>query len=116
MKTEWLKNNWLKIVALVIFITAIGGAFYWYELRPAKIKHDCSWVFKHTDEVPAKPGKTQQEYDGCIEANQAKTGSYFEALLNSNCGEVARAYQPAKEWWQRATKAQYDFCIHEKGL
>ena len=34
-------KNWFKISLLLIIVLAIGGAFYWYELRPIQIKKEC---------------------------------------------------------------------------
>ncbi|MDO8664375.1 MAG: DUF805 domain-containing protein [Candidatus Liptonbacteria bacterium] len=39
--TNWIKNNWLKLLLLILFIAVIGGSFYWYELRPSQAKKEC---------------------------------------------------------------------------
>jgi len=38
---NWLKINWFKIGLLVLLVTIIGGAFYWNEIRPARIYSKC---------------------------------------------------------------------------
>ncbi len=38
---NFIKQNWFKLVILIILIFAIGGAFYWFQLRPNKIIKDC---------------------------------------------------------------------------
>jgi len=41
---NFLKENWFKLVMIIFTIFA----FYWYELRPNRIQHDCAdWVVKN---------------------------------------------------------------------
>lgn len=35
-------KNWFKICLLIIFLGVVMGYFYWYELRPAKIREKCN--------------------------------------------------------------------------
>lgn len=110
----WFFKNWFKTSIIIIAIVMVGSAFYWYELRPSKIKHDCSWVKKHSDAIPEI---TQVQYDECI--NECNKPSQYKNIFGSICYsfcEKPRSVQPAKDWWQPATKDEYDFCIHEKGL
>jgi uncharacterized protein YxeA len=37
----WFNRNWFKIALLIVLVIVIGGAFYWYELRPSIIKKSC---------------------------------------------------------------------------
>ncbi len=121
---NFIKDNWWKISILVILIITIGGWFYWYGLRPAQIKHDCSWVKKHAGEWAEI---TQEKYDECCKIqnsitppsfNNTKTSSLFSNLVNSRqcfC-EKPHAYRPAIDWYEPASTTYYAFCIHEKGL
>ena len=34
---SWLKQNWFKVVILILLL----GAFYWYGIRPANIRIKC---------------------------------------------------------------------------
>lgn len=105
------KYKWFLLVILII-----GGAFYWYEWRPVKIKHDCSWVERHADAVPTNPAR-------CEKSNYIPFNPFikFTQTTSTQCelGFVfipAEPAQPAKDWRDPATKDQYNFCIHEKGL
>ncbi|KKP43043.1 MAG: hypothetical protein UR31_C0011G0026 [Parcubacteria group bacterium GW2011_GWA2_33_14] len=121
---KWFSHNWFGFSIVLILIFIIGGYFYWFQLRPAKIKHDCSWVQKHADTVPEL---TQDQHNECIDQCNSKptttnipiTGAInFNKFVSTpfcNCPNP-RPYEPAKNWWERANKNQYDFCIHEKGL
>ena len=105
----------LPISIVILFV--LGLAFYWYEWRPTQIRHDCSWVKRHADAIPARLGKTKEEFDKCEEElvnNPNVRFPYLEAL--SKCGPTAEPAQPEKNWWEEANKNEYDFCIHEKGL
>ena len=88
------------------------GLFYWYQIRPAQIKHDCSWVRHYKPGKPAEPPMTETELSekGIIKScdlNDIKSPSppswldkYGESLLiiRSRCEE------------------EYKFCLHDKGL
>jgi len=54
-----------KVYILISLTTLIIASFlfYWFELRPAEIMHDCSWVEVHENEKPANPGITKEEAD-----------------------------------------------------
>ncbi len=50
-----------KVIMFILLILIFSALFYWFQIRPARIKHDCSWIKTHVDKVPAKPGKTPQQ-------------------------------------------------------
>ena len=115
---NFIKDNWFKLSILLIVILIISGWFYWFQLRPAKIKHDCSWVPAHSDPVTAI---TQEEYNSCMEKNkgdkpQPAGGILGGVIINSFPCDSPRSAQPAKNWWRPASVQQYNFCIHENGL
>ena len=105
---NWLNQNWLKSLIVVAIIFLVGGCFYWYAYRPSKIRHDCSWIKRHTNAVSAKKGASgETDITKCLEKYGYGLYGEFE------CGSE---YQPAKDWWGKANQGEYDFCIHEKGL
>jgi hypothetical protein len=111
--------KWLVLFGFVI----IAGVFYWYQIRPAIIKHNCSWVKRHEDAKPANPGVTQAEADINKQKEATcnlKATSAFDRL---NCKYAAptsyvspQPAVPAKDWYASANKNEYDFCLHDKGL
>jgi len=38
----WLKKNWFKLAAVILVITILSLAFYWYEWRPMVIVKRCA--------------------------------------------------------------------------
>lgn len=58
-----MKVNWFKLAILVIVVSSMVSAFYWYELRPAKIRHDCSW--KERSDGSWREAR-DKEYDFCL--------------------------------------------------
>jgi len=111
-----LKNLFFGFVSVFVLLST-AGAFYWFQLRPVKIKHDCSWVADHSNAVSAKPEWTQEQYDRCKKDEQDKyNGIIFSGLLGCQSPHPAYAAQPAKDWWRQATSKEYEFCIHEKGI
>ncbi len=106
----------------------MGGWFYWYEVRPAKIRHDCSWV-KHTSGfVDAIPAMTEDELwqKGLLrDCSTAYESVFYESvttLCESSNSRIIEKYKnaidavPAKEWWEPANPKEYAFCLHDQGL
>jgi hypothetical protein len=46
---------------VILFILLATGLFYWYQWRPAQIKHQCSWVAMHSDAKPGRPALTKDQ-------------------------------------------------------
>ena len=118
----FLRQNWFKIGLLIIGIAIAGGAFYWFQWRPTRIKHDCSWVEGHSDAISeVTQGQYDECYNGCrIRAEASGIESFDGKILHissfpCSCNQPHPAL-PAKDWWEKASKTEYDFCIHEKGL
>lgn len=47
---------------IIIPLLLLGSIFYWYELRPAKIRHDCSWRWSGNHWY----GADNYDYNFCI--------------------------------------------------
>ena len=113
-------TKWFVLGVLVFMV--VGVAFYWYGWRPSVIKKECSWVERHSDASPGRPGKTKEEIDSCNAECKAKySGGGVWNKLNQQacfCDLFAEPEPPtpAKDWWEKATTTQYNFCIHSKGL
>lgn len=73
-----------NLLFLLVFILLLGSAFYWFQIRPAKIKHECSWITTHFDKVSAKPSKTAEE----VFAESKLNKEDFERALRLARGEV----------------------------
>lgn len=146
----------MKKLSIILPILLIGSfLFYWYQVRPAIIKHDCSWVKKHSGAISYRPTMTQAELEakGIIRTcnndyalskklapNFVLSAHAIPPLLDSNysfeqreaiwnaisCREdsdrVIAEYKnpikavPAKDWYERATPQEYQFCLHDNGL
>ncbi len=150
-------KKFLSITFLFLFVFFIGSfLFYWYQIRPAQIKHDCSWVKMYSKAVPARPAMTKEELEakGIIRTckNEFELVSKMVPNYNINstdnptvlfdknlsfdqkrivwnatsCREdgdrVITEYKtaieavPAKDWYEAASKEEYTFCLHDKGL
>lgn len=116
MKLILAKINRLKIGSVLLLVLIVGGLFYWYEIRPAKIKHDCSWVKRHSDAIPAVVGMTEEEKQESIKRTQAceAQGRLFCFEFHDNWD--SKPAVPAKDWWEPADEDEYKFCLHDKGL
>jgi len=128
MKNE--KKGILKIILAFIIVASIlslsGFAFYWYEIRPAKIKRDCSWIKHHTDAVPERPSMTVEELETKGLIKECEESPKYELFTEFNCEEEnkrtiekyksPKVAEPAKDWQVKATKEEYEFCLHDSGL
>lgn len=65
----------LVFLVILILLSLIGGAFYWYELRPAKVRKECQTkVNRFKDELPISvkyydlvdESKIKQVYEDCL--------------------------------------------------
>ena len=50
-----------KCFLFILGLALLAGWFYWFAYRPARIKHDCSWVKRHKNAIPARPAMTVEE-------------------------------------------------------
>ncbi len=129
-----MKSKKIRVAGiLLLLLPVLGSLFYWYEIRPAQIKHDCSWIKKHSNAIPAREGKTKEQLlaEGKLKVcpdlltSDYPEGSAFylldvrrcevenDAIVNQN---KPQQYVPAKDWYEEATKEEYTFCLHDKGL
>jgi hypothetical protein len=131
-KSNWIAANWFKLSVLLLSIGAISLFFYWHSIRPAQIKQACSWVKKHSNAIQSRKGMTEEELKakGMIKAcpptptmrpNEGYLSQWEKSSCVNNNREVIKnnkpqKYVPAKEWYVKATKEEYTFCLHDKGL
>lgn len=52
-----------KALSILLLVGILGLGFYWYQVRPTVIKHNCSWVKMHSDAKPGRPAMTQAELE-----------------------------------------------------
>jgi len=122
---HFIKENWFKLSVIVIILALSGGAFYWFQLRPSEIKKECSWTKKINSATPAQSAITEEdvknsqlEYKKCLIKGSASE-NIFGALFCDNLLKIARGpipSTPEQAYYKEATKNEYDFCIHSKGL
>ncbi len=114
------------------------GWFYWFQYRPTKIRHDCSWIKKHKDSILERPAQNIYDLSRVTVRDLEKKGliqvcwgreniSVSEELDQYDaCSErnnkviqklgLMKSAEPAKDWWIKTTKEEYQFCLHDKGL
>jgi hypothetical protein len=113
------KGKILVIISVLIIIISI---FYWYEIRPSQIMKECSWmkVVKPAKEAVTKEeaGKNKKIYEECM--NQVRGLAGWEKLNNSTECDYdrisEREYVPEEVYYEKASKDEYNFCIHANGL
>ena len=128
-----LKENKKRLLLILLVVLLIPSWFYWYEIRPAQIKHDCSWVRMTSPSKLAKPAMTEEQLringilEDCSKHNyvNAETNRFIRPLRevceSENKKKIeeyreGKAAVPAKEWWVQADEEEYKFCLHDKGL
>lgn len=121
---QTMKNKNISIIIICLSLLIVGSSFYWFQVRPSQIRRDCSWTKKHSDAVV---GVTQEEADRrkaeCIERQNKnkESGMLSDAWYELNVKGCEDTYksstsQPAKDWYEKASEKEYDFCLHSKGL
>jgi len=117
----------LLIVTIVVLTTIGSLLFYWFQYRPSRIRHDCSWVKEMVGYEPAKPAMTEKELlaKGIIDNCDSVSERLIEEV-SLNCGylhkhtvetyKIARPEMPAKEHWRQSTDIEYKFCLRDKGI
>lgn len=116
------KQNNKKVVLTALGLLLFVGWFYWYEVRPSKIRAECSWVAKHSDAKPAYTGKTEDELklEGALMNCSNTSGTYRQYCESTNKVTIEswtpRSAEIERDVFVPATKTEYDFCIRSRGL
>lgn len=127
-------NLLFKVISISGFLIVLFLTFYWFQLRPAHIRQECSWVKRSSDFVPAV---TQEQADKlneeCIKQHEEDYNNYIQSGDKASLKNyVARKYRedgyesicntqpslekPEKEWYEPANQSEYQFCLHSRGL
>ncbi len=122
-------GNSMKQIIIGFFVTLViliaGLAFYWYEYRPTKIRQECSWVSKHQDAKTAIPSKTEEElmqegsFRDCTVTVDNSFGFHIDKDFCEHRNEMLKKgspAEPARDWFEKASEKEYDFCIRSKGI
>lgn len=124
-----MKINKSTLSSVLFILLISGGLFYWFQVRPAQIKHDCSWVRHFKPAKAAEPPMTESQLweKGLLkECGKEKTGNIFTdrfaEICESENTKVIEEFKNGKlatraeEWWEKAEEDEYKFCLHDKGL
>ena len=132
-----IKENKYRVFIILMGLFLISSWFYWFQIRPAQIKHDCSWIEVHEKAIHASPGVPIEEVEASRRDNpQCKDWSHgslsiprsgYQSVFQNNGADLdcfyliknykaPQAAQPAKDWWRAASSQEYQFCLHDKGL
>ena len=135
---ERIKRGWhfcLKHKVAIISVVILGGLFFWFQIRPAEIKKECSWVEKQTSAVAevtqaqadqakidlAACQKTYPNHKTIYDALIPNNGGY-QGMPSPECSALDLAAQgphpavPSRNYYVAADSAQYSFCLHSHGL
>lgn len=117
-----------KLTAIFIcFFLLLSFIFYWYELRPIKIKKDCSWTVRIMPSQPAVDAVSLEDAQSKNKENEeknppiCKTLKGLEKLLN-NCESTdlratpAKPAVPMKIIRENASNDEYQKCLRHNGL
>lgn len=106
-------------IIIIVGLVILGGAFYWFQIRPTTIKRNCSWF---TEIIKADPGITKEQAEiNKIKLNNGECSNSEGRLTSFSCYMLEkdtkeRPPQPEKEVTNEATKNEYDMCLRQNGL
>ena len=114
--------------------------FYWFQIRPANIKHACSWTKEYVGGEPARPAMSEKEarskglLKDCsprpLDTSNSASGNFLNSLFTPEALAIcekenqrlismyskAKPAIPAKERQRKTTNEEYKFCLRNKGL
>lgn len=123
-----IKENKKKILLTLLSLLLLVAWFYWFQYRPAQIKHDCSWIKRHSDAIPARPTMTETELRtkgvirDCTNVYNDSFSNIDHLLCQDQNNKIIESYkqikpaEPAKDWWVATSDEEYKFCLRDKGL
>src|SRR3990167_9882127 len=126
---KFLKPNRDNLIKITVALCALSALFYWYEIRPSRIKHDCSWVKFTTGGEPERPAKSEEQLlneniikscKGLVNDSPSRSGVIprlsntfdFCESINRKIIEDYKTTKPAtplKENWRQAKEDEYKF-------
>ncbi len=127
LKPKIFKGKVYVSIFILFVLALLGTLFYWYEIRPAQIKHGCSWVRHYEEAKPAKEGVSEEELwqSGRLKDCSRESESIFNRLNRDFCEDrnkkiieesKSEPAEPEREWFTKATEKEYQFCLRDKGL
>lgn len=135
-----MKNKFSIDFLICIVLLVLTALFYWFQIRPAQIKHSCSWAKEYVGGEPARPAMTESEVRNkgllkdCslrpLDTSNSASGNLFNSLFTPEALAVcekenqrlisayskAKAKIPAKERQRKTTNDEYKFCLRDQGL
>lgn len=109
-----IKENKKEMFLILSGLLLLAGWFYWFQYKPAKIKQECSWVFRYEPAKPAQEGKTRDEVIAGL--SRIKDNIFSKIELESAKPIPSKGPEPARSWYEKATADEYTFCLHDHGL
>ena len=105
-----LKRLNKKTLAVSGIVLTLVTLFYWFQIRPAQIKHNCSWVTYKVESIYCEYLK-----------DRVTQGNLFKDFYTKDietCKNESDTYKLRDESYQtrEATQKEYEFCLHDKGL
>lgn len=141
---NWAGNLKIRKFLLVIgILLLLGFTFYWYEIRPSQIKHDCSWIKEYVGGSPSRLAMTEKQLKengllkNCSSIQKMQGNGAIVDLFNDKFEDVdtnpkikcenenkrlisvysqAKPAVIAKERQRETTNEEYKFCLRDKGL
>lgn len=136
-----MKNTKSKILLSLLLIALSSLLFYWFQLRPTQIKHFCSWVKQTSNTIPYRPAVSEEQLknegkikecgkapteqppfdSSSLDFNIRRGNIFYESCVENNKSVISEYTKeqkevPAKVWYEEASKEEYAFCLHDKGL
>ena len=109
--TNIIKKWWFWLVILMLFLALLAGWFYWFQLRPLKIKEGCNWVERTTG------GNDVADFSNIkSESTNSITSDFWDKSDAWAAAGRPMKHIPVSKYWGKTTNDQYNLCLRLKGL
>lgn len=121
-------ENFIRQNRGILIVAFLFMSFSWLLVRPAIIRHECSWIKRHYNAVSGRAGLTPEEQTKALANCEADRQS--ESLTQNpprplnfyTCKErvaidaVPIVPKSAEDRWEKSSSDEYKFCLQDRGL
>lgn len=106
-----MKRFVFSSLAIIVILGICSFLFYWYQIRPSQIKHECSWIKRHANAIPGRSAMTRAELEAKGIIRTCKEDYALVKKLAPNFdldNDVVQPYFGNSDYTMKQTQAIWD--------